>query len=56
MAAAEQAKAALRHKEIVACVQEGRSILGVSTSTQTWGKANPVELQSGGLRDRAEKN
>ncbi|KAK0156516.1 Retrovirus-related Pol polyprotein from type-1 retrotransposable element R2 [Merluccius polli] len=39
LAATEQAKAALRHKDIVGRVQEGRSGLGLGTSTPAWSKA-----------------
>ena len=39
LAATEQAKAALRHKDIVGRVQEGRSVLGLGTSTPAWRKA-----------------
>uniref|UniRef100_A0A3P9H1W7 Reverse transcriptase domain-containing protein n=1 Tax=Oryzias latipes TaxID=8090 RepID=A0A3P9H1W7_ORYLA len=42
-AATDLAKAALRHKDIVGCVQEGRSGLGLSSSAPSWRKANPAE-------------
>lgn len=41
LAATEQAKAALRHRDIVGRVQEGRSGLGLGASTPTWSKATP---------------
>ena len=43
MAATEQAKAALRHRDTVGQVQEGRSGLGLGTSTPAWNKANPSQ-------------
>ncbi|KAF7702594.1 hypothetical protein HF521_001877, partial [Silurus meridionalis] len=43
MAATEQAKAALRHKDIVGRVQEGRSGLGLGASTPVWSKASPSQ-------------
>lgn len=41
LAATEQAKAALRHKDIVGRVQEGRIGLGLGASTPVWSKASP---------------
>ncbi|KAK0141131.1 hypothetical protein N1851_021872 [Merluccius polli] len=41
--ATEQAKAALRHRDIVGQVQEGRSGLGLGASTPTWSKATPSQ-------------
>ncbi|ROI52205.1 hypothetical protein DPX16_3475 [Anabarilius grahami] len=43
LAATEQAKAALRHKDIVGRVQEGRSGLGLGASTPVWSKASPPQ-------------
>ncbi|KAM4567620.1 uncharacterized protein V3H82_011871 [Fundulus diaphanus] len=43
LAATEQAKAALRHRDIVGHVQEGWSGLGLGTSKPTWSKANPAQ-------------
>ena len=43
MAATEQAKAALRHKDIVGRVEEGRSGLGLGARTPAWNKATPPE-------------
>lgn len=43
LAATEQAKAALRHKDIVGRVQEGRSGLGLGASTPVWSKASPSQ-------------
>ena len=43
LVATEQAKAALRHRDIVGRVQEGRSGLGLGASTPAWSKANPSE-------------
>lgn len=41
--ATEQAKAALRHRDIVGRVQEGRSGLGLGPSTPAWSKASLAE-------------
>ena len=43
LVATEQAKAALRHRDIVGRVQEGRGGLGLGASTPAWSKANPSE-------------
>ena len=43
MAATQQAKAALRHRDIVGQVQQGTSGLGLGASTPVWGKATPAE-------------
>ena len=43
VAATEQAKAALRHRDIVGRVQEDRSGLGLGASTPAWSKANPSQ-------------
>ncbi len=43
LVATKQAKAALRHRDIVGRVQEGRSGLGLGASTPAWSKANPAE-------------
>ncbi|KAK2857716.1 hypothetical protein Q7C36_005635 [Tachysurus vachellii] len=43
LAATEQAMAALRHKDIVGRVQEGRSSLGLGASTPVWSKASPSQ-------------
>ncbi|KAK0156143.1 hypothetical protein N1851_000566 [Merluccius polli] len=41
--ATEQAKAALRQRDIVGQVQEGRGGLGLGASTPTWSKATPSQ-------------
>ncbi|KAK0140713.1 hypothetical protein N1851_022295 [Merluccius polli] len=41
--ATEKAKAALRHRDIVGQVQEGRGGLGLGASTPTWSKATPSQ-------------
>ncbi|XP_035862163.1 uncharacterized protein LOC118496075 [Sander lucioperca] len=43
LAATEQAKAALRHKDIVGRMQEGGSGLGLGASTPAWSKAPPFQ-------------